>query len=87
MRATYPTKCAYIEQNSGRVLAPAADATAMERSPAAFITASACRSSMERRNLNLKAKFESSLSHYSFKRSDPGGFNMVLIGSTCTALP
>ena len=40
-----------------------------------------------RRKLKLKAKFESSLSYYSFKRLDPGAFNVGFIGSTCTALP
>jgi hypothetical protein len=35
----------------------------------------------------LKAKLESSTSHYGFKRLIPGGFNMDFIGSTCTALP
>jgi len=42
---------------------------------------------VQRRNLNLKAKVESGSSHFSFKRSVPGGFNVGLIGSTCTALP
>jgi len=39
------------------------------------------------RKLNLKARFESGPSYVSFKSVDPGGFNMGLIGSTCTALP
>ena len=42
---------------------------------------------LQRRKLNLKAKVESSMSHFSFKRLVPGGFNLGLIGSTCTALP
>jgi len=37
--------------------------------------------------LNLKAEVESSASQCSFKRLVPGGFNLGLIGSTCTALP
>jgi hypothetical protein len=37
--------------------------------------------------LNLKAEVESSTSQFSFKRLAPGGFNLGLIGSTCTALP
>jgi hypothetical protein len=37
--------------------------------------------------LNLKAKFESGLSYFSFNRLIPGAFNVGLIGSTCTALP
>ena len=40
-----------------------------------------------RRNLNLKAEVESSISHFSFKRLVPGAFNTGLIGSTCAALP
>jgi hypothetical protein len=42
---------------------------------------------MKRRKLNLKAEVESSISYFSFKRLVPGGFNLGLIGSTCTALP
>ena len=42
---------------------------------------------MKRRKLNLKAKFESGLSHFSFKRLVQCAFNVGLIGSTCTALP
>jgi hypothetical protein len=42
---------------------------------------------LERRKLNLKAKFEGDSSYYSFKRSVPGSFNMGFIGSTGTALP
>jgi len=41
----------------------------------------------ERRKLKLKANFKSNSSHSSFKRLDSGGFNVNLIGSTCTALP
>jgi hypothetical protein len=37
--------------------------------------------------LNLRAKFESSMLQFSFKRLVPGGFNLGFIGSTCTALP
>jgi hypothetical protein len=37
--------------------------------------------------LILKAKFESGSSYFSFSRLVPGGFNVGLIGSTCTALP
>jgi len=37
--------------------------------------------------MNLKARYEGDSSHYSFKRSVPGAFNVGLIGSTCTALP
>ena len=40
-----------------------------------------------RRKLILKANVQSSISCFSFKRLFPGGFNLVLIGSTCTALP
>jgi len=39
------------------------------------------------RKLNLTAKVESSMSHFSFKCLVPGAFNLGLIGSTCTALP
>jgi len=42
---------------------------------------------VQRRKLKLKAEVESSMSHFSFKRLVPGGFNVGLIGSTCTALP
>jgi hypothetical protein len=42
---------------------------------------------MKRRKLILKAKVESNLSYFSFKRLGPGAFNVGLIGSTCTALP
>ena len=41
---------------------------------------------MYRRKLKLKAKFECGLSYFSFKRLVPGGFNVGLIGSTCTTL-
>jgi len=44
-------------------------------------------SEMWRRKLNLKAEVDSSISHFSFKRLVPGGFNLGFIGSTCTALP
>jgi hypothetical protein len=37
--------------------------------------------------LNLKAKNESSISHFSFESIIPGGFNLVVTASTCTALP
>ena len=37
--------------------------------------------------VELKATIVSSLLYYSIKRSVPGGFNVGLIGSTCTALP
>jgi hypothetical protein len=40
-----------------------------------------------RRKLNLKAKFESGSSHFSFKRLVPGAFNVRFTWSTCTALP
>jgi hypothetical protein len=42
---------------------------------------------LERRKLNLKAKFEGGSSYHSFKRLVPGAFNVGSIGSTCTALP
>ena len=42
---------------------------------------------MKRRKLILKAEVESSTSQFTFKRLVPGGFNVGLIGSTCTALP
>ena len=42
---------------------------------------------LERRKLNLKAKHESSSSHFPFKSLVPGAFNMGFIASTCTALP
>jgi hypothetical protein len=37
--------------------------------------------------VEFESEFESSLSHFSFKRLVPGDFNVGLIGSTCTALP
>jgi hypothetical protein len=37
--------------------------------------------------LELKAKLESSSSHFTFKRLAPGPFNMGFIWSTCTGLP
>jgi len=37
--------------------------------------------------VEFKAKFESRSSHFSFKRPDPGAFNVGSIGSTCTFLP
>jgi hypothetical protein len=37
--------------------------------------------------VDLKAKFESVSSYFSFKRSVLGTFNVGSIGSTCTALP
>ena len=37
--------------------------------------------------VELKAKLESGLPYFSFKSLIPGGFNVGLIGSTCTALP
>jgi hypothetical protein len=37
--------------------------------------------------LKFEAKFESSSSYSSFKRSVPGAFNVDLTGSTCSALP
>jgi hypothetical protein len=43
--------------------------------------------SVYRRKLKLKPKFDNSFKCSSFKRSEPGGFNMGLIGSICTALP
>jgi len=42
---------------------------------------------LQRRKLILKAKVEKNTSDFSFKRLVRGGFNMGLIGSTCTALP
>jgi len=39
------------------------------------------------RNLNVKAKFESSSSYFSFKRFAPSAFNVGFIGATSTALP
>jgi hypothetical protein len=42
---------------------------------------------VERRKLNLKAKFENSSSYLSYKRLLPGTFKVGLIGSTCTTLP
>ena len=42
---------------------------------------------MKRRKLNLKAKVESSITHFCFKCLVPDGVTLVLIGSTCTALP
>jgi hypothetical protein len=42
---------------------------------------------VKQRKLNLKARVERSTAHFSFKRLVPGGFNVGLIGSTCTALP
>jgi hypothetical protein len=40
---------------------------------------------MQRRKLNLKAKVESDSSYSSVKGLVPGGFNVDLKGSTCTA--
>jgi hypothetical protein len=37
--------------------------------------------------LNLKATFESNVLYDSVKRLVPGTFNVILIGSTCIALP
>jgi len=42
---------------------------------------------LKRRKFILKAEVESIISHTSFKRLVPGGFNLGFIGSTCTALP
>ena len=42
---------------------------------------------VKRRKLKLKARFESMSSHFSFKCSHSGAFNMGLIGSTCTTIP
>ena len=57
-------------------------------SAAAFCLAAASSRSacalLWRRKLNLKAEVESSVSHFSFKRFVPGGFNLGFIGSTCT---
>jgi hypothetical protein len=39
------------------------------------------------RKLSLKAEVDTSTSQFSFKRLVQGGFNLGLIGSTCTALP
>jgi len=35
----------------------------------------------------MKAEVESSISCFGFQRLVPGDFNVVLMGSTCTALP
>jgi len=43
--------------------------------------------SVWRRKLRLKAKIESGSSHFSFKRSVPGGFNVSFKGTTCAASP
>ena len=37
--------------------------------------------------LDLQAEVERSMSHFSFKRSVPGGFNLGFMDSTCTASP
>ena len=37
--------------------------------------------------VNLKAKLESNLSYFSFRRLVPGAFNLVFMGWTCTTLP
>jgi len=42
---------------------------------------------LKRRKFTSKAKFESSISCYGFKRLVPGAFNVGFIESTCTALP
>jgi hypothetical protein len=42
---------------------------------------------VQRRKLNLKAIFKSTLSYSSFKRLVPGAVNLDFIGSTCTASP
>jgi hypothetical protein len=58
-----------------------------EDATAAAAAGRACVSEMQRRKLNLKAQVQSSASQFSFKRLVPGGLNLGLIGSTCTALP
>jgi hypothetical protein len=42
---------------------------------------------MWRRKMTLKAEYESSSSHFSFKRLVQGAFNVGLILSAITALP
>jgi hypothetical protein len=42
---------------------------------------------MERRKLNLKAKFEGGSSYYTLEHLVPRAFTMGSIGSTCTTLP
>jgi len=37
--------------------------------------------------VEIESKIESTSSYFSFKRLVPGGFNLGLIGSTCTAPP
>jgi len=55
------------------------------KSPAAL---GASRAALfKRRKLTLKAKLESRTTYASFKSYVPGGFNLGLLGSTCTALP
>ena len=53
----------------------------------AALASSPSATSVQRRNLNSKAKFEGGSSCYGFKRSVPGAFNVGFIGSACTALP
>jgi hypothetical protein len=48
---------------------------------------SAMSAMLKRRRLHLKAKFVSGLSYFSFESLVLGGFNVGLMGSTCTALP
>ena len=56
---------------------------------AAFVALSlfSLLSLVERRNLNLKAEVQSSISQFSFKCSVLGGLKVGFIGSSCTALP
>jgi hypothetical protein len=42
---------------------------------------------VKRLKLNLKAEAQSTASHFGFKRLVPGGFDLISLGSTCTAPP
>ena len=59
----------------------------LARAAAARADSRPLRTLLQRRKLNLKAKFEGGSSCYSFKRSVPGAFNKRFIGSTCITLP
>ena len=77
------SETAQVELRSGGVEDPA-DEWVMVR---AMEPSAATDSTGEGRTLNLKAKFEGETSYPGFKRVVLGGFNVGVIGSTCTALP
>jgi hypothetical protein len=67
----------------------AATSSAVENMPESAVTVQIPTpvAVLQRRKLNLKAEFESSVAHISLQRLIPVGFNVGLIGSTWTALP